>query len=731
MGDPTAVLVVSADDAYLDEFVTALEGRERIRVLTASSVDAAVATLAAHGVSDGDSNGIDCVVSDYDLPDSNGVRFLQVVRAAAPTLPFVLFTTDGTEEIASDAIAADVTDYLIKERFGNQWDRLASLVRDAVAYRRGREDLVDRTTRTEAVLNAIPDGVIVAIDDLVVFANENARTLLDPEGERAVPRAFGDRGSPVSEWLRPRETGSIEAVVERIRAGDRAFDEVTLDLFSPDRGYVPVDVTVARADWRDEGAIVYVFADVSDRQRLEHELAVKSRAMDDAPIGITLADADADDLPLVYANDRFEELTGYDRSTILGHNCRFLQGEDTAEEPVQAIREAIAARESVTVELRNYRADGSEFWNRLTVAPIHDENDEVTHFVGFQEDVTAWVDARHDRRRLERAVEAAGQAIFTTTADGTVTYANPAFEEITGHDADEVIGETPRILQSGRHNEAYYARMWETVLSGETWTEEVVNSHANGGTYHAIQTITPVFDGDGSVEELVAIQTDVTVQKEHERHLATLDRVLRHDLRNRLNVVMGHTEAIQEAAVDDSTAEHADAISEAIDDLLAIADREREINRMLLERPQRVAVEIVPTLRAALGEARESHPDATLDFRVDCPTDTEAIATENVSDAITEVVEFLLDHAESSAPHVDVTVTATAERVTIRIADAEDPIPETDRDVLLDTEDIDALNHGTGLDLWFVYWVVRRSNGSLSFSDIDESGNAIVIELPR
>jgi PAS domain S-box-containing protein len=126
------------------------------------------------------------------------------------------------------------------------------------------------------------------------------------------------------------------------------------------------------------------------------ELDLKERAINEAPVGITIADAKPDNQPLLYVNEAFEELTGYDSEEVLGHNCRFLQGEKSDQEAVSAMRNAIENEESVSVELLNYRKDGSEFWNRVDIAPIRDETGAVTHFVGFQMDIS-------ERKRAEQA----------------------------------------------------------------------------------------------------------------------------------------------------------------------------------------------------------------------------------------------------------------------------------------------------------------------------------------
>ncbi|WP_121744006.1 PAS domain-containing protein [Natronorubrum halophilum] len=199
----------------------------------------------------------DCVVCEYELPEMTGLELLKSIRRVDDELPVILFTGAGSEDIASEAISAGVTDYVRKKQGTSRYEHLAERITNAVAQYRTREDL------------------------------------------------------------------------ER-----------------------------------------------------------KSAAMDEAPIGIVISDATQPDNPLIYANQKFQELTGYPIDEIRGRNCRFLQGERTAQEPVGEIRAAIDSREPVTVGLRNYRRNGTMFWNEVTVAPITTNEETSPHFVGFQKDVT-------------------------------------------------------------------------------------------------------------------------------------------------------------------------------------------------------------------------------------------------------------------------------------------------------------------------------------------------------
>ncbi|MGQ3328143.1 PAS domain-containing protein [Halorubrum sp. FL23] len=127
------------------------------------------------------------------------------------------------------------------------------------------------------------------------------------------------------------------------------------------------------------------------------ELRKKEQAMDEAPMGITLANPGEENNPLTYVNEEFERLTGYGPE-MLGKDCRFLQGEETSPATTAAIHEAIDDERPISTDILNYRANGQKFWNRLIVAPIHDEDGDVTRFVGFQMDIT---DRKIRERRLE------------------------------------------------------------------------------------------------------------------------------------------------------------------------------------------------------------------------------------------------------------------------------------------------------------------------------------------
>ena len=142
---------------------------------------------------------------------------------------------------------------------------------------------------------------------------------------------------------------------------------------------------------------------LADETLLE-QLSLKERALSAVAEGITISDNLLPDNPIIYANKGFEKLTGYRTEDVLGKNCRFLQGSDTDPDKVKEIREAIREQRECTVEILNYRKDGTPFWNSLSITPIRNNDGNVTNYIGIQSDITK-------RKNAEEALLATAQQL--------------------------------------------------------------------------------------------------------------------------------------------------------------------------------------------------------------------------------------------------------------------------------------------------------------------------------
>ncbi|MDN3686350.1 PAS domain-containing sensor histidine kinase [Cyclobacterium jeungdonense] len=146
-----------------------------------------------------------------------------------------------------------------------------------------------------------------------------------------------------------------------------------------------------------------------DYNFIQHELKLHDAAMESTSCGISISDARKPDMPLIYVNRAFCEMSGFLEEEVVGKNCRFLQGENRDQSARYIIREALDSGNHCQVLIKNYRKDGTFFWNDLIISPIRDKEGHLTHFVGVQNDVTDREEARREAAakqiELEKTLE--------------------------------------------------------------------------------------------------------------------------------------------------------------------------------------------------------------------------------------------------------------------------------------------------------------------------------------
>lgn len=265
------------------------------------------------------------------------------------------------------------------------------------------------------------------------------------------------------------------------------------------------------------------------------------------------------DNPIVFVNDAFGRLTGYSREETLGRNCRFLQGPGTNVGDVAKMRDAIAAVQSIEIDLLNYRKDGSTFWNRLLLSPVFDEG-ELTYFFASQFDVTPERDRMKNlvtdrdalemeiQRRVADLAESEERLRFTLSAGGlgTWTLDIPHQRLVASKICKANFGRAPadsfsyRDLQSSIHPDDL-----------DRWRATLEQSFANGGEFNIeYRAVTPdgavrwieiraqtKYDADGLPISMTGVSLNITERKEGEAHRQLLTQELGHRIKNTLATV--------------------------------------------------------------------------------------------------------------------------------------------------------------------------------------------------
>jgi PAS domain S-box-containing protein len=242
------------------------------------------------------------------------------------------------------------------------------------------------------------------------------------------------------------------------------------------------------------------------------------RAVAASSNGIVITDPRMPDDPIVYVNPAFEKISGYPVDEVLGHNCRFLQGEDRDQPALDELRAALSEERESRVVLKNYRKDGTPFWNELYVSPVHDEEGRLTNFVGVQNDIT-------ERRRIEdvlRESEERFRATFEHAAigaaqvgvDGRWLRVNKRLAEIVGYEPEELLQATFQEITHPDDLEKDLAHM-RRLLADElrTYTVEKRYLRRDGSIVWVNLTVSLVRDASGEPIYFIAAVEDISERK--------------------------------------------------------------------------------------------------------------------------------------------------------------------------------------------------------------------------
>jgi PAS domain S-box-containing protein len=320
-------------------------------------------------------------------------------------------------------------------------------------------------------------------------------------------------------------------------------------------------------------------------------------------------------------------------------------------------------------------------------------------------------------------VEQAGLAVFVTDADGIIEYVNPAFEKITGYDRSDVIGRTPGLLDADDDDPTFDADLLKTVFDGESWQGETTHYRQSGEEYHASLTVTPITDRNGHVVRLVAIQEDITEKKHSKRHLKVLNRFLRHNHRNLLNLLVGTAQSLERR--DEGTVRMLEQTSSELDEL---SEKAYAITEVLLEEKDEQRIDDLRSLVEGIAtEYAGKFPKTTIDITGKTPA---ALSVHpQISRALREVIENAIVHS-GSAPGVDIHLRSDGDHSAVSITDDGPGIHPEEYEVITGESEITQINHASGLGLWLVYWIVQRSGGDIEFES-SESGSTVTIRLPH
>ncbi|MFT4883677.1 MAG: PAS domain S-box-containing protein [Natronomonas sp.] len=461
--------------------------------------------------------------------------------------------------------------------------------------------------------------------------------------------------------------------------------------------------------------------------------------MEDSERLSTLLDLTQDKIVLIdengtyrYANATVERLLGYTPEELVGQDSFDYVHPQDVETVREAFRELVVAEEDTTdtIEYRHRAKDGSWVW--LESRMLNRKDTTLDGYVVSSRDITdrkkAEAAHRETERRLQELAANAKDVLWMFTADWEeLLFVNDAYEEVYGHSTERLAANPPSFLEAVHPEDREGASevMGRLSAGDSIETEYRVNPDRNYQRWVWVQG-QPIIE-DGEVTRIVGFSRDITDRRRRERQLRVMDNLLRHNLRNDLNVIIGHAELAREEG-GPAVVEDMETILETGMDLLTTAEKEREIVDTIvdIESPQRL--DVCEIVRETVEMARSTFPNANIE--IEAPESAIAVALPEIGRALYELLENAAKHADT-APEITIRIRTAGENVEIVVIDNCPEIPDYEFEPLFGTAELSDIFHGTGLGLWLVYWIVDLSDGSLQFEPTDEGGNRVTVRLPR
>lgn len=294
-----------------------------------------------------------------------------------------------------------------------------------------------------------------------------------------------------------------------------------------------------------------VVIDVTQRKLTVDALHISeaklSSILRSVPVGI----GQVTDRTFNYVNKQFAQMLGYSIHELVGNKARIVYQSDEEFERVGHHKYLeIKKKGTGSIETVMQRKDGTLISVFMKSTPV--EQNDLSHGVTFSAlDITEYKQLEAERHKLLAAIQQTDETIVVTDAQAKIQYVNAAFEKITGYTTTEVIGQNPRIFQSGVHDDTFYQQMWQTLSSGESWQGRFVNKKKNGELYTEEVTISPVRDSNGTIVNYVAAKSDITERLQLEAQLRQKHKMeavgymaggMAHNFNNNLSIILGNIE---------------------------------------------------------------------------------------------------------------------------------------------------------------------------------------------
>lgn len=444
-----------------------------------------------------------------------------------------------------------------------------------------RKAAEDELRQAELEYREIFDGVNDAIfvespNGDVLDVNARACEMFGWSHDEFLTKNIRDMVPPESRALLPDEQ-------DESTVSEEAFETVNM---RANGEYFPVSISGRVQVVGEEKRLLVVARDITEQKKVEDELKAQHEFLSHVLESLTqpFYVINVEDYSIEMANAAARG----GKTLPSGTTCHALTHKQdkpcSGHEHPCPLREVVKSKTLVQYEHVHEDTEGNLRNFEVHGYPIFDKNGDVTQIIEYSLDITERKEAEEELQKLSRAITQSTASIVITDLHGSIEYVNPAFSEVTGYTREEALGNNPRVLKSGVHDDAFYRDMWSTLAAGEIWRGELCNKKKNGEIFWELASISPVEDAQGVVGHFVAVKEDITERKKITDELKIAKEAaeaaaqakadflanMSHEIRTPLNAIYGMTSLMLDTPLNDEQQDFIETIRGGSDTLLKV-----------------------------------------------------------------------------------------------------------------------------------------------------------------
>lgn len=475
--------------------------------------------------------------------------------------------------------------------------------------------------------------------------------------------------------------------------------------------------------------IVNAVSQFRSQQAVEETREFYSTILDQASDFVMVVDEDA---VIDYVSPPVQRVLGYSPDDLEGTVAFDIIHPEDVSVATGAFQEIDEHPErEKTVEFRARHADGR--WRWLEVRGRNLFPDPVISGIMVNaRDITERREAQaaleDEEEFIEQALDALHDLFFVLSPDGDIVRTNQRAVDVTGYAEDTINSMAPTEFFVEGDREKIEESITEILETGDALFEGTLLTNDNERRRYEFRE-KRLTDEDGTVTGIVGVGRDITGRSLYEDRLEVSQRVLRHNLRNELNVVRGWVETIGEN-VSDKQGEMVDDVILTIDRLMELSEKTREMTELDYNvEEDSPSIDVEHRVRTILEEYRSQYPAATIELDVQSSDDLFLSIDDRFDTAFENAIQNAIEHNPAASPWVRVVVADQQQEVQIRISDDGPGMPEMEKEVLGKGKETPLL-HGSGVGLWLIYWSVATAGGEITIEERDPTGSVIHLCFP-